>query len=127
MIVRGLKQLKGRPLDRAYLIDAFELCLVSALIYARYGWRYADLLTLRIVMNKYKTVSDYLHRDDEDKSSDADFCRQWEFVGELVDKCMPHLNKYQVARLEAKFIDIAEKDTPEKLEADLQRWLHERK
>ena len=124
MIVRGLKHLKGRPLDRAYLVDAFELCLVSAQIYARYGWRYADLLTLRIVMNKYKTVSDYLHRDDEDNSPDAEFCRRWDFVGELVDKCMPHLNKYQVACLEAKLIDIAEKDTPEKLEADLQRWLH---
>jgi hypothetical protein len=123
-MIRGLIQRKGRPLDRAYLIDAFELCLVSAQIYARYGWRYADLLTLRIVMNKYKTVSDYLHRDDVDKSADAVFCRRWELVGELVDKCMPHLDKYQVARLEAKLIEIAEKDTPEKLEADIQRWLH---
>ena len=88
MIVRGLKYLKGRPLDRAYLIDAFELCRASALIYARYGWRYADLLTLRIVMDKYKTVSDYLHTDDEDKSSDAVLGKRWELVGELVDKCI---------------------------------------
>ena len=126
MIVRGLKYLKGRPLDRAYLIDAFELCRASALIYARYGWQYADLLTLRIVMDKYKTVSEYLHRDDEDKSPDAVTCRRWELVGELTDKCMPHLNKFQLARLEAKLIDIAENDTSEKLEADIQRWLHER-
>lgn len=124
MIVRGLKYLKGRPLDRAYLIDAFELCRASALIYARYGWRYADLLTLRIVMDKYKTVSDYLHTDDEDKSSDAVLGKRWELVGELVDKCMPHLKSNQVARLGAKLMEIAEKDTPEKLEADIQRWLH---
>ena len=126
MIVRGLKYLKGRPLDRAYLIDAFELCRTSALIYARYGWRYADLLTLRIVMDKYKTVSDYLHTDDEDKSSDAVLGKRWELVGELVDKCMPHLKSNQVARLGAKLMEIAEKDTPEKLEADIHRWLHER-
>ena len=126
MIVRGLKYLKGRPLDRAYLIDAFELCRASALIYARYGWRYADLLTLRIVMDKYKTVSDYLHRDDEDKSPETVLARRWELVGELVDKCMPDLTNKQVARLGAKLMEIAEKDTPEKLEADIHRWLHER-
>ena len=126
MIVRGLKYLKGRPLDRAYLIDAFELCRASALIYARYGWRYADLLTLRIVMDKYMTVSDYLHRDDEDKSPETVLARRWELVGELVNKCMPDLTDKQVARLGAKLMEIAEKDTPEKLEADIHRWLHER-
>ena len=124
-MIQDLKQQKGRPLDRAYLIDAFELCRVSARVYARYRWRYADLLTLRIAMNKYKTVSDYLHRDDEDESPDAVLGRLWEFVGELVDKCMPDLTDKQVARLGAKLLWIAEKDTPEKLEADLQRWLHE--
>mgnify|MGYP000619974739 CR=1 FL=1 len=67
-MIQDLKQQKGRPLDRAYLIDAFELCLICARVYARYRWRYADYLTLRIVMDKYMTVSDYLHRDDEDKS-----------------------------------------------------------
>ena len=126
MIVRGLKYLKGSPLDRAYLIDAFELCLICARVYARYRWRYADYLTLRIVMDKYKTVSDYLHTDDEDKSSDAVLGKRWELVGELVDKCMPHLKSNQVARLGAKLMEIAEKDTPEKLEADIHRWLHER-
>lgn len=124
-MIQDLKQQKGRPLDRAYLIDAFELCLISARVYARYRWRYADWLTLRIAMNKYKTVSDYLHRDDEDKSPDAVFGRRWELVGELVNKCMPDLTDKQVARLGAKLLWIAEKDTPEKLEADLQRWLHE--
>lgn len=124
-MIQDLKQQKGRPLDRAYLIDAFELCRVSARVYARYRWRYADLLTLRIAMNKYKAVSDYLHRDDEDKSPDAVFGRRWELVGELVDKCMPDLTDKQVAHLDAKLLQIAEKDTPEKLEADLQRWLHE--
>ena len=124
-MIQDLKKQKGRPLDRAYLVDAFELCLVSAQIYARYGWRYADLLTLRIVMNKYKTVSDYLHRDDEDKSPDAELGRRWELVGELVDKCMSDLTDKQVARLGAKLLTIAEDDTPEKLEADIQRWLHE--
>ena len=122
---QDLKQQKGRPLDRAYLIDAFELCRISARVYARYRWRYADWLTLRIAMNKYKTVSDFLHRDDEDKSPDAVFGRRWELVGELVNKCMPDLTDKQVARLGAKLLWIAEKDTPEKLEADLQRWLHE--
>jgi len=125
-MIQDLKQQKGRPLDRAYLIDAFELCLISARVYARYRWRYADYLTLRIVMNKYRTVSDYLHRDDEDKSPETVLARRWELVGELTDKCMPHLNKFQVARLEAELIGIAEKDTTEKLEADIQRWLHER-
>ena len=124
-MIQDLKQQKGLPLDRAYLIDAFELCRVSARVYARYRWRYADWLTLRIVMNKYKTVSDYLHRDDEDKSPDAVLARRWELVGELVDKCMPDLTDKQVARLGAKLLWIAEKDTPERLEADLQRWLHE--
>ena len=124
-MIRDLKQQKGRPLDRAYLIDAFELCRISARVYARYRWRYADWLTLRIAMNKYKTVSDFLHRDDEDKSPDAVFGRRWELVGELVNKCMPDLTDKQVARLGAKLLWIAEKDTPEKLEADLQRWLHE--
>ena len=124
-MIQDLKQQKGLPLDRAYLIDAFELCRVSARVYARYRWRYADWLTLRIVMNKYKTVSDFLHRDDEDKSPDAVFGRRWELVGELVNKCMPDLTDKQVARLGAKLLWIAEKDTPEKLEADLQRWLHE--
>ena len=124
-MIQDLKQQKGLPLDRAYLIDAFELCRVSAQVYARYRWRYADWLTLRIVMNKYKTVSDYLHRDDEDKSPDAVLARRWELVGELVDKCMPDLTDKQVARLGAKLLWIAEKDTPERLEADLQRWLHE--
>ena len=124
-MIQDLKQQKGRPLDRAYLIDAFELCRISARVYARYRWRYADYLTLRIVMNKYKAVSDYLHRDDEDKSPDAVFGRRWELVGELVNKCMPDLTDKQVARLGAKLLWIAEKDTPEKLEADLQRWLHE--
>jgi hypothetical protein len=76
-------------------------------------------------MNKYMTVSEYLHRDDEDKSPDAVLGRRWELVGELVDKCMPDLTDKQVARLGAKLLWIAEKDTPEKLEADLQRWLHE--
>ena len=123
-MIQDLKQQKSRPLDRAYLIDAFELCLISARVYARYGWRYADLLTLRIAMNKYMTVSDYLHRDDEDKSPDAVLGRRWELVGELVDKCMPDLTDKQVARLGAKLLGIAEKDTPEKLEADIQRWLH---
>ena len=123
-MIQDLKQQKGRPLDRAYLIDAFELCRISARVYARYRWRYADWLTLRIAMNKYKTVSDFLHRDDEDKSPDAVFGRRWELVGELVDKCMPHLKSNQVARLGAKLMEIAEKDTPEKLEADIQRWLH---
>ena len=123
-MIQDLKQQKGRPLDRAYLIDAFELCRLSARVYARYRWRYADWLTLRIAMNKYKTVSDFLHRDDEDKSPDAVFGRRWELVGELVDKCMPDLTDKQVARLGAKLLWIAEKDTPEKLEADLQRWLH---
>ena len=123
-MIQDLKQQKGRPLDRAYLIDAFELCLISARVYARYRWQYADYLTLRIVMDKYKTVSDYLHRDDEDKSPETVLARRWELVGELVDKCMPHLNKFQVARLEAKLIDIVENDTSEKLEADIQRWLH---
>ena len=75
-------------------------------------------------MDKYKTVSDYLHTDDEDKSSDAVLGKRWELVGELVDKCMPHLKSNQVARLGAKLMEIAEKDTPEKLEADIQRWLH---
>ena len=126
-MIQDLKQQKGRPLDRAYLIDTFELCLISARVYARYGWRYADLLTLRIAMNKYMTVSDYLHTDDEDKSPDAVLGRRWELVGELVNKCMPDLTDKQVARLGAKLLGIAEKDTPEKLEADLQRWLHERK
>lgn len=126
-MIQDLKHQKGRPLDRAYLIDAFELCRVSARVYARYRWRYADLLTLRIVMNKYKSVSDYLHRDDEDKSPDAVLGRRWELVGELVDKCMPDLTSKQVARLGAKLLQIAEKDTPEKLKADLQRWLHENK
>ena len=124
-MIQDLKQQKGRPLDRAYLIDAFELCLICARVYARYRWRYADWLTLRIAMNKYKTVSDFLHRDDEDKSPDAVFGRRWELVGELVNKCMPDLTDKQVARLGAKLLGIAEKDTPEKLEADLQRWLHE--
>ena len=124
-MIQDLKQQKGRPLDRAYLIDAFELCRISARVYARYRWRYADWLTLRIAMNKYKTASDYLHRDDEDKSPDAVFGRRWELVGELVNKCMPDLTDRQVARLGAKLLWIAEKDTPEKLEADLQRWLHE--
>ena len=124
-MIQDLKQQKGRPLDRAYLIDAFELCRISARVYARYRWRYADWLTLRIAMNKYKTVSDFLHRDDEDKSPDAVFGRWWELVGELVNKCMPDLTDKQVARLGAKLLWIAEKDTPEKLEADLQRWLHE--
>lgn len=123
-MIQDLKQQKGRPIDRAYLIDAFELCRVSARVYARYRWRYADLLTLRIAINKYKTVSDYLHRDDEDKSPEAVLGRRWELVGELVDKCMPDLTDKQVARLGAKLLWIAEKDTPEKLEADLQRWLH---
>ena len=123
-MIRDLKQQKGRPLDRAYLIDAFELCRISARVYARYRWRYADWLTLRIAMNKYKTVSDFLHRDDEDKSPDAVFGRRWELVGELVNKCMPDLTDKQVARLGAKLMEIAEKDTPEKLEADIQRWLH---
>ena len=59
-MIQDLKQQKGRPLDRAYLIDAFELCRISARVYARYRWRYADWLTLRIAMNKYKTVSDFL-------------------------------------------------------------------
>ncbi len=90
-MIQDLKQQKGRPLDRAYLIDAF----------------------------------DFLHRDDEDKSPDAVFGRRWELVGELVNKCMPDLTDKQVARLGAKLLWIAEKDTPEKLEADLQRWLHE--
>jgi hypothetical protein len=76
-------------------------------------------------MNKYMTVSDYLHRDDEDKSPDAVLGRRWELVGELVDKCMPDLTDKQVARLGAKLLGIAENDTPEKLEADLQQWLHE--
>lgn len=124
-MIQDLKQQKGRPLDRANLIDAFELCRISARVYARYRWRYADWLTLRIAMNKYKTVSDFLHRDDEDKSPDAVFGRRWELVGELVNKCMPDLTDKQVARLGAKLLWIAEKDTPEKLEADLQRWLHE--
>lgn len=124
-MIQDLKQQKGLPLDRAYLIDAFELCRVSARVYARYRWRYADWLTLRIVMNKYKTVSDYLHRDDEDKSPDAVLARRWELVGELVDKCMPDLTDKQVARLGTKLLEIAEHDTPEKLEADIQRWLHE--
>ena len=124
-MIQDLKQQKGRPLDRAYLIDAFELCRISARVYARYRWRYADWLTLRIAMNKYKTVSDFLHRDDEDKSPDAVFGRRWELVGELVNKCMPDLTDKQVARLGAKLLWIAEKDTPEKLEADIQRWLHE--
>lgn len=124
-MIQDLKQQKGRPLDRAYLIDAFELCRISARVYARYRWRYADWLTLRIAMNKYKTVSDFLHRDDEDKSPDAVFGRRWELVGELVNKCMPDLTDKQVARLGAKLLWLAEKDTPEKLEADLQRWLHE--
>ena len=124
-MIQDLKQQKGRPLDRAYLIDAFELCRVSARVYARYRWRYADWLTLRIAMNKYKTVSDFLHRDDEDKSPDAVFGRRWELVRELVNKCMPDLTDKQVARLGAKLMWIAEKDTPEKLEADIQRWLHE--
>ena len=126
-MIQDLKQQKGRPLDRAYLIDVFELCHVSARVYARYRWRYADLLTLRIAMNKYMTVSDYLHRDDEDKSPDAVLGRRWEVVEELVDKCMPDLTDKQVARLGAKLLWIAEKDTPERLEADLQRWLHERR
>ena len=124
-MIQDLKQQKGRPLDRAYLIDAFELCRISARVYARYRWRYADLLTLRIAMNKYKAVSDYLHRDDEDKSPEAVIGRRWELVGELVDKCMPDLTDKQVARLGAKLLGIAENDTPEKLEADIQRWLHE--
>lgn len=124
---QDLKQQKGLPLDRAYLIDAFELCRISARVYARYRWRYADWLTLRIAMNKYKAVSDFLHRDDEDKSPDAVLGRRWEVVGELVNKCMPDLTDKQVARLGAKLLWIAEKDTPEKLEADLQRWLHERR
>ena len=124
-MIQDLKQQKGRPLDRTYLIDAFELCRISARVYARYRWRYADRLTLRIAMNKYKTVSDFLHRDDEDKSPDAVLGRRWELVGELVDKCMPDLTDRQVARLGAKLLWIAEKDTPERLEADLQRWLHE--
>lgn len=124
-MIQDLKQQKGRPLDRTYLIDAFELCRISARVYARYRWRYADWLTLRIAMNKYKTVSDFLHRDDEDKSLDAVLGRRWELVGELVDKCMPDLTDRQVARLGAKLLWIAEKDTPERLEADLQRWLHE--
>ena len=126
-MIQDLKQQKGRPLDRAYLIDAFELCRISARVDARYRWRYADWLTLRIAMNKYKTVSDFLHRDDEDKSPDAVFGRRWELVGELVNKCMPDLTDKQVARLGAKLLWIAEKDTPEKLEADIQRWLHESK
>ena len=124
-MIQDLKQQKGLPLDRAYLIDAFELCRISARVYARYRWRYADLLTLRIAMNKYKSVSVYLHKDDEDNSPDAELGRRWELVGELVDKCMPDLTDKQVARLGAKLLWIAEKDTPEKLEADLQRWLHE--
>ena len=123
-MIQDLKQQKGRPLDRTYLIDAFELCRISARVYARYRWRYADWLTLRIAMNKYKTVSDFLHRNDEDKSPDAVLGRRWELVGELVDKCIPDLTDKQVARLGAKLLWIAEKDTPEKLEADLQRWLH---
>ncbi len=126
-MIQDLKQQKGRPLDRAYLIDAFELCLIGARVYARYRWRYADWLTLRIAMNKYKTVSDFLHRNDEDKSPDAVLGRRWEVVGELVNKCMPDLTDKQVARLGAKLLWIAEKDTPEKLEVDLQRWLHESK
>lgn len=123
-MIQDLKQQKGLPLDRAYLIDAFELCRISARVYARYRWRYADLLTLRIAMNKYKSVSDYLHKDDEDNSPDAELGRRWELVGELVDKCMPDLTSKQVARLGAKLLEIAEDDTPEKLEADIQRWLH---
>ena len=123
-MIQDLKQQKGLPLDRAYLIDAFELCRISARVYARYRWRYADLLTLRIAMNKYKSVSVYLHKDDEDNSPDAELGRRWELVGELVDKCMPDLTSKQVARLGAKLLEIAEDDTPEKLEADIQRWLH---
>lgn len=123
-MIQDLKQQKGLPLDRAYLIDAFELCRISARVYARYRWRYADLLTLRIAMNKYKSVSDYLHKDDEDNSPDAELGRRWELVGELVDKCMPDLTDKQAARLGAKLLEIAEDDTPEKLEADIQRWLH---
>ena len=124
-MIQDLKQQKGRPLDRTSLIDAFELCRISARVFARYRWRYAAWLTLRIAMNKYKTVSDFLHRDDEDKSPDAVLGRRWELGGELVDKCMPDLTDRQVARLGAKLLWIAEKDTPERLEADLQRWLHE--
>ena len=123
-MIQDLKQQKGLPLDRAYLIDAFELCRISARVYARYRWRYADFLTLRIAMNKYKSVSVYLHKDDEDNSPDAELGRRWELVGELVDKCMPDLTSKQVARLGAKLLEIAEDDTPEKLEADIQRWLH---
>ena len=123
-MIQDLKQQKGCSLDRANLIDAFELCLVSARVYARCCWRYADLLTLRIAMNKYKSVSVYLHKDDEDNSPDAELGRRWELVGELVDKCMPDLTSKQVARLGAKLLEIAEDDTPEKLEADIQRWLH---
>ena len=124
-MIQDLKQQKGRPLDRTYLIDAFELCRISARVYARYRWRYADWLTLRIAMNKYKTVSDFLHRDDEDKSPNAVLGRRQELARELVNKCLPDLTDKQVARLGAKLLWIAEKDTPERLEADLQRWLHE--
>ena len=124
-MIQDLKQQKGCSLDRANLIDAFELCLVSARVYARCCWRYADLLTLRIAMSKYKTVSDYIHRDDEDKSPDAVLGRRQELARELVNKCLPDLTDKQVARLETKLLEIAEHDTPEKLEADIQRWLHE--
>ena len=123
-MIQDLKQQKGCSLDRANLIDAFELCLVSARVYARCCWRYADLLTLRIAMSKYKTVSDYIHRDDEDKSPDAVLGRRQELARELVNKCLPDLTDKQVARLETKLLEIAEHDTPEKLEADIQRWLH---
>lgn len=123
-MIQDLKQRKGRPLDRAYLIDAFELCLVCAWDYARNRWRYADWLTMRIVMDKYKTVSDYIHRDDEDESPEAVLGRRRELVEEVIAKSLPYLTDKQVAHLRVKLTEIAENDTPDKLKADIQRWLH---
>lgn len=122
-MIQDLKLRKGRPLDRAYLIEAFELCLINAQAYARFHWRYADLLNLRIVMNIYKTVSDYIHRDDDDDTPETVLGRRRELAEELVAKSLPYLTDKQVARLSVKLTEIAENDTSEKLRADILRWV----
>ena len=122
-MIQDLKLRKGRPLDRANLIEAFELCLVNAQAYARYHWQYADLLNLRIVMNNYKTVSDYIHRNDDDDTPEAVLGRRRELAEELVAKSLPCLTDRQVARLSVKLTEIAENDTSEKLRADILRWV----
>lgn len=123
-MIQDLKRPNIHSLDRAHLYDTFELCCAWAQAYARCHWRHVELLNLRSVINSYKTVSDDIHKDDEDKSPEAVLGRRRELVEEVVAKCLPHLNDKQVELLRAKLTEIVENDTPEKLEADIERWLH---